>query len=142
MLWHTLIRDSKFSPSVYLLVIKPRFLVCFLYVPKGYYRNRWSIKRRMIGNPYHFIVFSSTGFGYANQRIVREVRTDTFASLLRQDIAYFDAHNSGELASRLNSDCGEMASDLVSHMLWRMPSIPRHFFRLIRPSDLVFSVFH
>jgi ABC-type multidrug transport system fused ATPase/permease subunit len=65
-------------------------------------------------------VLFPTGFGYANQRIVREVRTDTFASLLKQDIAFFDSHTSGELASRLNSDCGEMAGDLVSHMLWRI----------------------
>jgi ABC-type multidrug transport system fused ATPase/permease subunit len=48
-------------------------------------------------------------FGYANQRIVRGVRVDTFASILKQDISFFDRHTSGELASRLNSDCGEMA---------------------------------
>jgi len=48
-------------------------------------------------------------FGYANQRIVRGVRIDTFAAILRQEIGFFDRHTSGELASRLNSDCGEMA---------------------------------
>jgi ABC-type multidrug transport system fused ATPase/permease subunit len=48
-------------------------------------------------------------FGYANQRIVRGVRVDTFASILQQEIGFFDRHTSGELASRLNSDCGEMA---------------------------------
>ncbi len=55
-----------------------------------------------------------TGFGYANQRIVREIRIDTFLSILKQDIGFFDSQTSGELASRLNSDCGEMAGDLVS----------------------------
>jgi ABC-type multidrug transport system fused ATPase/permease subunit len=48
-------------------------------------------------------------FGYANQRIVRGVRIDTFASILKQEIGFFDQTTSGELASRLNSDCGEMA---------------------------------
>ena len=59
---------------------------------------------------YFFVV----GFGYANQRIVREIRIDTFLSILKQDIGFFDSQTSGELASRLNSDCGEMAGDLVS----------------------------
>ena len=45
----------------------------------------------------------------ANQRIVRGVRIDTFASILKQEVGFFDKHTSGELSSRLNSDCGEMA---------------------------------
>ena len=49
-------------------------------------------------------------FGYSNLRIVRGVRIDTFAAILRQDIGFFDKHTSGELASRLSSDCGAMAS--------------------------------
>jgi ABC-type multidrug transport system fused ATPase/permease subunit len=52
-------------------------------------------------------------FGYANQRIVRGVRIDTFQSILKQDMGFFDKHTSGELASRLNSDCGEMAGGTV-----------------------------
>ena len=52
-------------------------------------------------------------FGYANLRIVRGVRIDTFSSMLKQDIGFFDGHTSGELASRLTSDCGEMSGDLV-----------------------------
>lgn len=48
-------------------------------------------------------------FGFANQRIVRGVRINTFVSILRQEVAFFDSTTSGELASRLNSDCGEMA---------------------------------
>jgi len=53
-------------------------------------------------------------FGYANQRIVRGVRLDTFLSILRQEVAFFDKTTSGELASRLNSDCGEMAGGKIS----------------------------
>ena len=37
------------------------------------------------------------------------MRIDTFLSILRQEVAFFDKTTSGELASRLNSDCGEMA---------------------------------
>jgi ABC-type multidrug transport system fused ATPase/permease subunit len=48
-------------------------------------------------------------FGYAKERIVRGVRVDTFASILRQEVTFFDRHTSGELSSRLSSDCGEMA---------------------------------
>lgn len=77
-------------------------------------------------------------FGYANQRIVRGLRVDLFRRLLGQEMAFFDAHSSGELASRLNSDCSEMAGDLTwffrfsiesivrivgitSYMMWRSP---------------------
>jgi ABC-type multidrug transport system fused ATPase/permease subunit len=48
-------------------------------------------------------------FGYAKERIVRGVRVDTLASILRQEVTFFDRHTSGELSSRLSSDCGEMA---------------------------------
>ena len=60
-----------------------------------------------------FLYFFGIGFGYANQRIVREIRIDTFFSILKQDIGFFDGQTSGELASRLNSDCGEMAGDTM-----------------------------
>lgn len=52
-------------------------------------------------------------FGYANQRIVRGVRLDLFAKIIRQEVAFFDCHSSGELSSRLSSDCSEMAGDLT-----------------------------
>ncbi len=53
-------------------------------------------------------------FGYANLRIVRGVRIDTFAAILRQEICFFDKHTSGELSSRLSSDCGEMSGGRFS----------------------------
>ena len=52
-------------------------------------------------------------FGYAKERIVRGVRIDTFASILRQEVTFFDRHTSGELSSRLSSDCGEMAGGML-----------------------------
>ena len=48
-------------------------------------------------------------FGYAKERIVRGVRIDTFVAILRQEIAFFDQNTSGELSSRITSDCGAMA---------------------------------
>ena len=85
---------------------------------------------------------------------MREIRIDTFFSILKQDIGFFDGQTSGELASRLNSDCGEMAGDLVSleslsgssisvirilsiHFFISKQSIP--FSRIIS-SDLVFPI--
>jgi len=64
-------------------------------------------------------------FGYANQRIVRGLRVNLFRRLLGQEIAFFDAHSSGELSSRLNSDCSEMAGDLTWFFRFSIESIVR-----------------
>ena len=53
-------------------------------------------------------------FGYAQQRLVRQLRLDTMAAILRQEVAYFDATTSGELLSRLTADCEAMAGDLTN----------------------------
>ena len=52
-------------------------------------------------------------FGKAKENIVRSIRVDTFASILKQDFSFFDRTNTGDLISRLTSDCGEMAGDLT-----------------------------
>eukprot|EP00802_Teleaulax_amphioxeia_P006827 Tamp_06832.p1 GENE.Tamp_06832~~Tamp_06832.p1 ORF type:complete len:820 (+),score=155.99 Tamp_06832:361-2460(+) len=52
-------------------------------------------------------------FGFTQQRLVRSLRIDLFRSLLSQDMAFFDAASSGEITSRLTSDCAEMANDLT-----------------------------
>jgi ABC-type multidrug transport system fused ATPase/permease subunit len=64
-------------------------------------------------------------FGYANQRIVRSLRVELFRRLLGQEVAFFDSHSSGELASRLNSDCSEMASDLTWFFRFSIESMVR-----------------
>ena len=64
-------------------------------------------------------------FGYARERIIRSLRVDTFSSILRQDMAFFDIHTSGELSSRLSSDCGEMAGDLTWFMRFSIESVVR-----------------
>ncbi|GAX18524.1 hypothetical protein FisN_10Hh277 [Fistulifera solaris] len=64
-------------------------------------------------------------FGYANQRIVRGVRLDLFAKIIRQEVAFFDTHSSGELSSRLSSDCSEMAGDLTWFFRFSVESFVR-----------------
>jgi ATP-binding cassette subfamily B (MDR/TAP) protein 9 len=64
-------------------------------------------------------------FGYANLRIVKRVRLDLFRRLLRMEVAFFDAHHSGTLTSRLNSDCSAMASDLTWFFRFSIESVVR-----------------
>ncbi|CAJ0594133.1 unnamed protein product [Cylicocyclus nassatus] len=52
-------------------------------------------------------------FEYAYARINRAIRHDLFTGLVRQDVAFFDAHKTGEIASRLTADCQTM-SDTVA----------------------------
>ncbi|KAI1709594.1 ABC transporter transmembrane region domain-containing protein [Ditylenchus destructor] len=52
-------------------------------------------------------------FEYACARISRTVRFDLFSSLVRQEVAFFDRHKTGEVTSRLTSDTTTM-SDTVS----------------------------
>ena len=42
--------------------------------------------------------------GATGERVVARLRNDLFATILKQDIAFFDEHKTGELVSRLSSD--------------------------------------
>lgn len=64
-------------------------------------------------------------FGVANQKIVRGVRIDTFAAILKQDLAFFDRHTTGELTSRLTADCGELSGDLTWFFRFSIESVVR-----------------
>ncbi|CAJ0559867.1 unnamed protein product, partial [Mesorhabditis spiculigera] len=57
--------------------------------------------------------FRGGSFEYAYSRVARSVRYDLFWALVKQDVAFFDAHKTGEIASRLASDCQTM-SDTVA----------------------------
>ena len=70
-------------------------------------------------------------FGYTQQRLVRSLRIDLFRSLLSQDMAFFDAAASGEISSRLTSDCAEMANDLT----WSLP-LSRSLARALSVRDM------
>eukprot|EP00940_MAST-03C_sp_MAST-3C-sp2_P002706 g2706.t1 len=52
-------------------------------------------------------------FGLVQQRIIRDLRLELFRAILRQEIGYFDSNQTGEITSRLVSDCAEMANDLT-----------------------------
>eukprot|EP00984_Skeletonema_dohrnii_P022162 scaffold11297_cov115-Skeletonema_dohrnii-CCMP3373.AAC.1 len=64
-------------------------------------------------------------FGYAKENIVKGVRIDTFAAMMRQEQAFFDETNTGELMSRLSSDCGEMAGDLTWFFRFSVEAVVR-----------------
>jgi len=64
-------------------------------------------------------------FGYAKENIVKGVRIDTFAAMMRQEQAFFDKTNTGELMSRLSSDCGEMAGDLTWFFRFSVEAVVR-----------------
>ncbi|PAV72778.1 hypothetical protein WR25_15285 [Diploscapter pachys] len=57
--------------------------------------------------------FRGGSFEYAYARINRAIRYDLFAGLIKQEVAFFDAHKTGEIASRLAADCQTM-SDTVA----------------------------
>ena len=46
-----------------------------------------------------------------------KMREDLFASILRQDIAFYDSHKSGEIMSRLTSDIQEFKSSFKQVIL-------------------------
>ena len=47
---------------------------------------------------------------FKGERLAMKMREDLFASILRQDIAFYDSHKSGEIMSRLTSDIQEFKS--------------------------------
>ncbi|KAF1769532.1 hypothetical protein GCK72_001349 [Caenorhabditis remanei] len=57
--------------------------------------------------------FRGGSFEYAYARIQRSIRYDLFHGLVKQDVAFYDAHKTGEITSRLAADCQTM-SDTVA----------------------------
>mmetsp|Transcript_24908 Transcript_24908/g.49848 ORF Transcript_24908/g.49848 Transcript_24908/m.49848 type:complete len:780 (+) Transcript_24908:76-2415(+) len=55
-------------------------------------------------------------FWIAGARVVARLRLKLFASLMRQDIGFFDAHETGELTSRLGADCAKLANVVSFHI--------------------------
>ncbi|KAL7567824.1 hypothetical protein ACA910_000571 [Epithemia clementina (nom. ined.)] len=48
------------------------------------------------------------GFGMVSERLNKRVRDDTFKSLLRQEVAYFDKHSVGSITSQLQDDAARL----------------------------------
>ncbi|KAL6737806.1 hypothetical protein Aduo_011419 [Ancylostoma duodenale] len=59
---------------------------------------------------------SSACMHYATSLVGRKMKLDLFKSLVNKDIAFFDAHPSGKLVSRLTDDC-DTASGAVANNL-------------------------
>jgi ATP-binding cassette subfamily B protein len=57
-----------------------------------------------------FSAFKRACFSLVGQRLNYKVRTGLLKNILRQDIAYFDGVNTGDLLSRLSYDCTNLTS--------------------------------
>ncbi|XGW21859.1 hypothetical protein V3C99_004653 [Haemonchus contortus] len=55
-------------------------------------------------------------FDYATALVSRQVRLDLFRSLVDQDITFFDVTKSGEIVSRLTSDCQTMSTTVSTNL--------------------------
>jgi ABC-type multidrug transport system fused ATPase/permease subunit len=54
----------------------------------------------------------SAAMSYASALVAAKIRTDLFAAITRQEIGFFDATPTGDVLSRLTSDCMAMTSSL------------------------------
>lgn len=55
-------------------------------------------------------------FDYATALINRKMRGDLFKSIMQQEIAFFDETKTGEIVSRLTSDCQTMSSTVSTNV--------------------------
>lgn len=90
--------SSKFLSSNFLEKIKgPSIVLIGTYVAQGFFT-------------FCYITFLS----FAGENIASDMRKRLFASLLVQDIAFFDEHKTGELLSRLTTDVQDFKSSFKS----------------------------
>jgi ABC-type multidrug transport system fused ATPase/permease subunit len=78
----------------------------------------------------------STLMGIAGERVVARMRTTLYSSILRQEIAFFDATQSGELVSRLGSDTMLVKRAIASS--WA--EVVLGFLRLVATLALMFVI--
>ncbi|CAB3406987.1 unnamed protein product [Caenorhabditis bovis] len=55
-------------------------------------------------------------FTYAHATIDRQIRSDLFKAVVRQEIGFFDMNKTGEICSRLSADCQTMSNTLSLYM--------------------------
>ncbi|CAG9530898.1 unnamed protein product [Cercopithifilaria johnstoni] len=60
--------------------------------------------------------FRGGSFIYATALVNRQMRYDLFSSLVEQDISFFDTTNTGEITSRLTTDCETMSSTISTNL--------------------------
>lgn len=63
-----------------------------------------------------FIFVRAAFFGLAGTRVATRARSMLLRSLLRQDMAFFDGRDTGELTNRLSADCAKFSSVVASHV--------------------------
>ena len=55
-----------------------------------------------------FTLLRGSCFNLLGERVLYSVRTDIFDSFMQKDIEFFDVNKSGELLSRISSDCATL----------------------------------
>lgn len=60
--------------------------------------------------------------GAASERVVKRLRERAYRALLRQEVAFFDGRRTGELLSRIASDCTQLQGALTGELLWLVRS--------------------
>lgn len=62
------------------------------------------------------IYIATVGFYYVGERIARALRNAYLQSVLRQNMAFFDTHEPGEVASRIMSDMAHVQEGITSKL--------------------------
>jgi ABC transporter fused permease/ATP-binding protein len=62
------------------------------------------------------IALRARSFGVAGERVVTRLRKDLYASILEQEVAFFDERRTGELTSRLASDTSVLQSAVSANV--------------------------
>ncbi|KAH9883684.1 putative ABC multidrug transporter [Xylariomycetidae sp. FL2044] len=60
------------------------------------------------------IYVSTVGFYYVGERVVRSLRQAYLKAILRQNMAFFDAHEAGGISTRIMSDMGTIQEGITS----------------------------
>jgi ATP-binding cassette subfamily B protein len=60
--------------------------------------------------------------GAASERVIKRLRGRAYRALLRQEVAFFDGRRTGELLSRIASDCTQLQGALTGELLWLVRS--------------------
>ena len=72
---------------------------------KVFYGLLGIIAAAIVGN-----ILMYTGFGYASERLNKRIRVDTFKSLVRQEVAWFDMRPISKITTRLSDDASKYPS--------------------------------
>ena len=93
------------------------------------------------------VAFRSVLFSLAGERGVRRIRERVYASLLSQEVAFFDAARTGDLVSRLGSDAASLQGLLAAqfsmtlrHLITAVGGIALLFFTSPRLTFVMLSI--